>query len=167
MMLGYMLENVVVVSHPNILEQFSDSIERTYNALSSLLNPKSDIGISSLAGPVDIGRVIYKLSLSDFSLVLSFAVLLNINLAFLNMLPIPVLDGGHIIFALLEKLRGKPLPPNFFAAIQGGFSLLFISLMVYVVYIGFARWKGDSDMAAADEIQSAYYIKDISFKSHE
>lgn len=94
MMLGYMLENVVVVSHPNILEQFSDSIERTYNALSSLLNPKSDIGISSLAGPVDIGRVIYKLSLSDFSLVLSFAVLLNINLQFLNMLPIPVLDGG-------------------------------------------------------------------------
>lgn len=167
MMLGYMLENATVVNHPDIIEQFTDSIERTYNALSSLLNPKSDIGISSLAGPVDIGRVIYKLSLSDFSLVLSFAVLLNINLAFLNMLPIPVLDGGHILFAVIEKLRGKPLPPAFFAAIQGGFSLLFISLMVYVVYIGFARWKGDSDMAAADEIQSAYYIKDISFKNHE
>jgi len=166
-MMGYMLENVMLIKHPNIIYQFKDSISRTYNAISSLINPHSDIGISSLAGPVDIGRVIYKLSLSDFSLVLSFAVLLNINLAILNMMPIPVLDGGHILFAIIEKLRGKPLSPTVFATIQGAFSILFMSLMIYIVYIGFARWKGDADMEEADKVQSEYYIKNISFKNHE
>ena len=55
-MLGYMLRPELTTVHPSISEQFSDSIVRTYNALSSLVNPKSDVGIKSLAGPVDIGR---------------------------------------------------------------------------------------------------------------
>ena len=137
MMLGYILENVIVVRHPSIAKQFRDSLERTYSAMASLVNPQSDVGIASLAGPVDIGRVIYKLSLTDISLMLSFAVLLNVNLAILNMLPVPVLDGGHILFALIEKVRGKPLPPSFFMAVQSFFSILFMVLMGYVVYLGF------------------------------
>lgn len=113
MMLGYTLENVTVMRHPSVAEQFRDSVERTYSAIAGLANPQSDIGISSLAGPVDIGRVIYRLSLTDISLMLSFAVLLNINLAILNMLPIPVLDGGHIMFAIIEKSAGSPFLARF------------------------------------------------------
>ncbi len=162
-MLGYMLNPAVTVVHPSPLEQFEESIVRTYNALSSLANPQSDVGIKSLAGPVDIGRVIYNLSMTDFILVLSFAVLLNVNLAILNMLPIPVLDGGHILFALLEWLRGKPLPPSFFAAVQGAFSILLLSLMAFVVYYGFMRWSGDSRLEAEGAMDSEYYLKDITF----
>ena len=162
-MLGYMLRPEFTTVHPSIFEQFSDSNVRTYNALSSLVNPKSDVGIKSLAGPVDIGRVIYKLSMTDFILVLSFAVLLNVNLAILNILPIPVLDGGHILFAVVEKLRGKPLPPAVFATVQGIFSLLLLSLMAFVVYYGFLRWSGDTDMENSGEAVSEYYIKDIKF----
>lgn len=167
MMLGYTLENVTVTRHPSVAEQFRDSMERTYSAIAGLANPRSDVGISSLAGPVDIGRVIYRLSLTDISLMLSFAVLLNINLAILNMLPIPVLDGGHIMFAVIEKIRGKPLPRSFFAAVQSAFSILFIALMGYVVYLGFLRWNGDSEYESAAERSSQYYIRDISFKKHE
>ena len=163
-MLGYMLENPSVVRRPSIAEQFSESITRTYDALSSLVNPKSDVGISSLAGPVDIGRLIYRLSMTDFILVISFAVLLNVNLAFLNMLPIPVLDGGHILFAVVEKLRGRALPPAFFAAVQGAFSVLLISMMVYIVYYGFMRWSGDNRQEAESALTSEYYIKNISFE---
>ena len=112
---------------------------------------------------MDIGRVIYKLSMTDFILVLSFAVLLNVNLAILNILPIPVLDGGHILFAVVEKLRGKPLPPAVFATVQGIFSLLLLSLMAFVVYYGFLRWSGDTDMENSGEAVSEYYIKDIKF----
>ncbi len=166
-MLGYSLALPVKIKYPSVPEQFGDAIDRTIGALSSLLNPKSDVGISSLAGPVDIGRVIYRLSLEDIALVLSFAVLLNINLAFLNMLPIPVLDGGHILFALIARLSGKSIPPVLLAAFQGVFSILLVSLMVYVVYIGFMRWSGDSSMESADMAQSEYYIRDISFKGHE
>ena len=46
---------------------------------------------------------------TDYRLALNFLVLLNVNLAILNLLPIPVLDGGHILMALIEKIRGRPL----------------------------------------------------------
>ena len=162
-MLGYTISPQRIISHPSIIEQFSDSIVRTINALSSLINPKSDVGIKSLAGPVDIGRVIYQLSMTNFMLVISFAVLLNINLAFLNLLPIPVLDGGHILFAIIEKLRGKPLPPKFFATIQVGFTILFISLMFYIVFYGFMRWDGDTQLECEENVNAEFYIKDLSF----
>ncbi len=158
-MLGYSLKIGTVTVYPSIAQQFSTSVEKVFNALSSLLNPKSDIGINSLAGPVDIGRVIYKLSDTAVMLVLSFTVLLNINLAILNLLPIPVLDGGHIIFALVEKIRGKAIPPMVFATIQSIFTLIFLSLMAYVIYIGFMRWEGDERQHKQNEIYSQYYIK--------
>ena len=163
MMLGYILENVIVVRHPSIAKQFRDSLERTYSAMASLVNPQSDVGIASLAGPVDIGRVIYKLSLTDISLMLSFAVLLNVNLAILNMLPVPVLDGGHILFAIISKIRGGPIPPNVFGAIQAAFTLLFLSLMVYVVYYGMLRWSGDSRYEREMEAVSEINVEDVNF----
>ncbi len=158
-MLGYQLKDTTFIRHPSISEQFTSSVDKVVNALSSLLNPKSDIGISSLAGPVDIGRVIYKLSDTAIMLVISFTVLLNINLAILNLLPIPVLDGGHIIFAIVEKLRGKPISATFFATLQTFFALLFMALMFYVVYTGFARWDGDNKLEKQSEIYKHYYIQ--------
>ncbi len=158
-MLGYSLKMGTITVYPSIGKQFATSVEKVFNALSSLLNPKSDIGISSLAGPVDIGRVIYKLSDTALMLVLSFTVLLNINLAILNLLPIPVLDGGHIIFAIVEKIRGKPIVTTTFLAIQSIFTLIFLGLMAYVVYIGFMRWEGDALQDKQNEIYTQYYIK--------
>ena len=92
-------------------------------------------------------------------LVLSFTVLLNINLAFLNLLPIPVLDGGHILFAVIEKLRGKPLPATVLAAVQTVFALFFMAVMAYVVYIGFMRWNGDKRLENRAELYNHYYVK--------
>lgn len=166
-MLGYELENITVTNHPSIIRQFKESVSRTWNSLSSLFNPQSDVGINNLAGPVDIGRVIYKLSLTDFSLVLSFGVLLNVNLAILNLLPIPVLDGGHILFAIVNHIRGRALPPGFFAGIQGTFSILFLALMGYVIYCGFMRWSGDTELENSDDVASKFYVNKISFKNHE
>ena len=158
-MLGYQLKDTTYIRHPNVVEQFVSAVEKVFNAISSLINPQSDIGISSLAGPVDIGRVIYKLSDTAIMLVVSFTVLLNINLAILNLMPIPVLDGGHIIFAIIEKLRGKPISANVFALIQTFFALMFMSLMAYVVYIGFVRWDGDNKLEKQSEIYKHYYIQ--------
>jgi len=162
-MLGISIEPATRVFHPSIAEQFADSISRTCNALSGLVAPTSDIGIKSLAGPVDIGRVIYQLSLTDFMLVLSFAVLLNVNLAILNLLPLPVLDGGHILLAVLEKIRGKPVPSGIVVGLHLCFTLALLSLMLYIVYSGFMRWEGDSKFEAAESAVAEFYIKDIKF----
>jgi regulator of sigma E protease len=60
--------------------------------------------------------------------------LVNVSLALINLLPLPVLDGGHIALAMVEKLRGRPLSRRFKEYITGLFALLLICFMLYVSY---------------------------------
>jgi len=71
--------------------------------------------------------------------VLNFLVVINVNLAILNLLPIPVLDGGHMAFATIAKLRGKPIPANVIGALQGSFMVLLLGLMLYVSFFDVRR----------------------------
>jgi len=64
--------------------------------------------------------------------VLAFFVLFNVNLAVLNMLPLPVLDGGHIVMALAEWGRGKPLPTRFLEVVQSLCALVIIGFMLFI-----------------------------------
>ena len=114
------------------LTQLKNVFKLTFSTLEKLIHPDSEIGIRHLSGPLGIGRLIYQYALADIRYVLWVVVIININLAILNLLPIPVLDGGHIAFASLEKLRGKPLPQNLLTGLQSAFVLLLLSLMVYV-----------------------------------
>jgi regulator of sigma E protease len=76
----------------------------------------------------------------DIRLALSFLVLLNVNLAILNLLPIPVLDGGHIMFTLLEWVRKKPLNYKLMEAIQSTFVILLLGFILYVTFNDGKRW---------------------------
>jgi hypothetical protein len=67
-------------------------------------------------------------------LALWFSVILNVNLAILNMLPIPVLDGGHIVLAVVEGVRRKPVNIRVLEIIQTGCAVLIIG---YICYISF------------------------------
>ena len=96
-----------------------------------------------LMGAPGIMRLLHKFSTDDFRRLLWFMVLLNINLAILNLLPIPVLDGGHILFACIEKLLRRPLPQKFVIAVQNVFVFLFLGLMAYVIFFDLRRWQGD------------------------
>ena len=58
-----------------------------------------------------------------------FSVILNVNLAIINMLPIPVLDGGHIVLALIEAVRRKPVNMRVLEVIQTGCAVLIIGYM--------------------------------------
>ena len=66
--------------------------------------PARDIG-----GPILIGQLAGEVVRAGFRVFLSFVALLSINLAILNLLPIPVLDGGHLLFLAIEGVRGRPL----------------------------------------------------------
>ncbi len=74
---------------------------------------------------------------SGFSSLLLFLVMLSANLAVVNMLPIPVLDGGHVVFLLYEWVTGKPMPANVFAVLLNIGFLLLLTLMLFVLGLDF------------------------------
>lgn len=114
------------------IKQIGSVMEETVETLGKLINPKSNIKVSNMSGPVGMGRIIYQSAKWDFKMVLWVVIIVNINLAILNLLPIPVLDGGHILFATIEKIRGKGLPQNLMMSLQGTFVLALLTLMLYV-----------------------------------
>lgn len=157
-MAGFRISPVEEIIHPTPLDQFYESVTMIGRILHGLTSPSSDIGLRHLSGPIGIGRIIYQFSISDFQRLLWFVVLLNINLAILNLLPIPVLDGGHIAFATIAKLRGKALPHGFINAVQGSFMLMLFGLIVYVIFFDSMRWLGDSELKREIERERIYWL---------
>lgn len=149
--LGLALTTDATLLYPTPFKQIGDTVATTYRTLASLLNPGSDIGISKLSGPVGIARVFHMAAQADIRHVLWFTILVNVNLAIMNLLPIPVLDGGHMAFATLAKLRGRDLPAEFIGATQRAFIVLLLSMMVYVTFFDVRRWSRDASADRAAE----------------
>ena len=124
------------VSHPDPIEQIYNSVTGTINTIVAVASPKSDVKLQHLSGPIGIGRIYYMLFQSErgWQLALWFSVILNVNLAILNMLPIPVLDGGHIVLALVESVRRRPVNIRVLEFVQTGFAVLIIGYMLYVTF---------------------------------
>ncbi|MEY2564361.1 MAG: regulator of sigma protease [Verrucomicrobiota bacterium] len=124
------------VAHPKPFEQVYNSVTSTINTITAVASPKSDVKLQHLSGPIGIGRIYYLLFQSDngWQLALWFSVILNVNLAILNMLPIPVLDGGHIVLAIIESVRRKPVNIRVLELIQTGCAVLIIGYMLYVTF---------------------------------
>jgi len=122
------------IVNPGPFEQVGDSVNMMWVTISNLVNPKSEVGVSHLSGPAGIGNLMFQfLKMEDgWRRILAFMVLFNVNLAILNMLPMPVLDGGHITLALLEKAAGKPVSTKPLEIIQTACALALISLMLFV-----------------------------------
>lgn len=144
--IGVSLQGAVntVLVHTPPWKQIENHVVSTWRTLMSLVNPKSDIGPSKLSGPVGIARVFHILAKIDIRLVLGFTVFVNINLAILNLLPIPVLDGGHMMFATIARLRGRSLPADFIASTQSVFMVLILAMVLYVSFFDVRRWSRDS-----------------------
>lgn len=157
-MVGFALEAGFTLGYPSIANQFRQHLETTFRTIKSLFTPSSNIGIGHLSGPVGIGRAVYSLAVSDIRLVLWFAVFLNINLAILNLLPIPVLDGGHMTIATLNRLRGKPLPESLIMSVQSAFMFLLLGLMIFILFKDSMRWYGDNEAERNWQRQRLYHI---------
>jgi regulator of sigma E protease len=91
-----------------------------------------EISPKMLGGPVMIGQLAGNRARWGFSYLLRFMALFSINLAVLNMLPIPVLDGGHVLFLLIEKVQGRPVSEKVRLRLSQVGMILLILMMVYV-----------------------------------
>lgn len=149
--LGIFFKHPTLLIHDNPWTQFKQAIASTIETFSSLVNRNSDVKVQHLMGAPGIMRLLHHFSTNDFRRLLWFIVLLNINLAILNLLPIPVLDGGQILFAILEKIRGKVLPLRWILTIQNSFVILFLGLMAYVIFFDLRRWQGDIEAKQAQQ----------------
>ena len=129
--------------YESIQKGFNDSIRMIkliFNGIVSLLSSlfSSDSSMSdlksSLAGPISIAKYSGLAAEKGFNSVIQFIVIISINLGIINLLPIPLLDGGHILFTSVEMITRRKINhkvQNFINKI--GFAIL-ISLMLFAIY---------------------------------
>jgi regulator of sigma E protease len=143
--------------HPSAFKQVGDSLNMMWMTISSVVSKDSSIGIDHLSGPVGIAKVKYAMLEMDhpFNRLLAFFVLFNVNLAVLNMMPFPVLDGGHIVLALMESVARRPVKAKFLEYLQMGFAMLLIGVMLYVT----SKDIGDGFGRGADPAQKVIFKK--------
>ena len=106
-----------------------------WRTLYALFHPtQTGVGVSDLSGPVGILAMLGAMVKTDYRLALNFLVLLNVNLAILNMLPIPVLDGGHTIMGFIEGIFRRKIPVIIQTVLTYIFAILLILLMFFVSF---------------------------------
>ncbi len=92
---------------------WDDTIENIFSIYGTIRNlVLGRLGPRGLAGPIRIVGIAYKTARSSMNELIKFLGILSINLAVINFLPIPPLDGGQMLFLMAEKIRGRPLPES-------------------------------------------------------
>jgi regulator of sigma E protease len=124
------------VVRPNPFEQIRAGMMSIFNTVGAIASPKSDVRLQHMSGPVMMLRVYYVMFENNqgWRMALWFSVVLNVNLALLNLLPIPVLDGGHIVLAIVEAVRRRPVNMRVLEVVQTACALLIIGFMVYIAF---------------------------------
>jgi regulator of sigma E protease len=154
--LGLLLKTGVIFSHPSPWEQVWSSAERTVDMVAALVNPHSDIGLSHVQGPIGIISSFVDVSRAGMPFALWFTILVNVNLAILNLLPLPVLDGGQMVFATIARMRGRALPTTFIMTAQSVFFVLIFAMLGYISFFGdIPRMIRDSRAERAAEAAAA------------
>lgn len=135
-LLGMTLTTGFRIVHVPPHQQLVDVVRWTIRTFQSLLSRSSDIGLDKMSGPMGIAQTLHRAATVGIGAVLMITILLNINLAIFNLLPIPVLDGGQMLFATIARLRGRALPVNLVAGLQSAFMVLLLAMVAYVTVAG-------------------------------
>ncbi len=131
--------------HPGFIEAIGLSVKQTYFVASSML-----VGIGQMitgevaaevAGPIGVAQMAGEVAQLGLMPLLQFAAFLSINLGLINLLPVPVLDGGHLVTLAVEGVRGKPLNKKHMQFIQMiGFALL-MAIFLMATFKDLSRLK--------------------------
>lgn len=128
----FRVERFGLASIPYALSSNARQIAMSYRMLWLIISRPGEYR-QFLGGPVMVVQMAGDEALKGFSDFLSFMAAINIMLAIVNLIPFPVLDGGHILFFLIEAARGRPVPVKVQEAAQRVSLALLILLMVYLV----------------------------------
>mgnify|MGYP001214724317 FL=1 len=139
----------VYIEHeePGLLGAIAYGFTRTGEIIALIVNSlvdlvTGDVSPRSLGGPILIGQISGEVARAGLQAFLNFMALFSVNLAVLNLLPIPVLDGGHLMFLAIEAVRGKALSfEQRMRFTQVGFVLV-VALMVWAIANDFLRLFG-------------------------
>lgn len=137
------VENILMKAHPGPWKQFTDVIDMTYKSLRGIFSTASTLKASHLSGPLGIVRgIAITVHHSGVPKALALIVMISYSLAILNLMPLPVLDGGHIVLAVIEQARGgKLLPAKLIQPVFILFIMFLISMMLFVTFHDIMRMR--------------------------
>ncbi len=141
--------DITLFDHPSPVEQFVSTMDMTYKSLRGILvrlghrlgmtDKDSSLKPSHMSGPLGMGLVLFNMVKHSIVTGIHFMVIISFALAIFNLFPLPVLDGGHIMFGVIEIIFGKPMPAKLIKVVSIVFVSLLISLMVYVTFFDMKR----------------------------
>ncbi len=138
------IQNLRVNVQYGFIEAFVKALDKTGKFFSLSITSvrkmlSRDVSHKNLSGPVGIAESAGSSANAGLSHFLLFMGMISVSIGFLNLLPIPVLDGGHLLFYCLELIRGKPVPESIqeFGMKLG--LILILSLMVLALFNDFSR----------------------------
>jgi regulator of sigma E protease len=139
--IAWQVDTNVTLLYQQPFDQIKESAGQIFATLSALFRSK-DIGVQQLGGAVMIMRVYSNFFSNEqgWRLVLWFSVVINVNLALLNLLPFPVLDGGHITLAIVEAIRRRPVSVRLLQYVQTGCALVLIAFMLFIAFLDTGDW---------------------------
>jgi len=131
---AYYYEAATVRVHQNPIEQIAGMVRTMKQTIGALISPKSDISVGNMSGPIGIVHGLTNMARYGWVELIWFLALINVNLAILNLMPIPVLDGGHMTFATYHKLTGSPVPRR---VMEGAYTLCIVMLLSFMLYVSY------------------------------
>ncbi len=153
---------LAATNYPNPFRQLYDTVDLSYKSVRSiffgvakklgLTESGSTIGLRNLSGPVGIGTVLFSsVYKGSFMHGIYFVVIVTFALAIFNLLPLPVLDGGHCLIAILEIIFKRKMPDVIIKYISMVFIALLVGLMVYVTFMDIQRLIPTKYLPGSDE----------------
>lgn len=110
--------------------KFGSIVETMWLTITGLFTGK--ISLNALSGPVGIYKVVDESVTMGIDYIFNLIALLSINVGFINILPFPAFDGGHVLFLIIEKIKGSPVNQK----IENGFHTVgFVLLLILMIYI--------------------------------
>ena len=134
--MGFLPQGKYKVVKVGPIEQLRTSVMSIVNTIDAVFSRKSSISVQHMGGPVMMMNAYYTMlsGPEGIRMALWFSVVLNVNLAMLNLLPIPVLDGGHITLACIESIRRRPVNVRLLEYVQSACALVIIGFMLFIAF---------------------------------